>query len=261
MSDERRSPLKDKPLRTPGQSALEARHRIWEDKIEEPMMWAMGTSVLALYEVCAWYFGLPRQPLAFALIAVIALAFLAWRVRAFRPKMKALEQGADGEKAVGQFLEGLRSEGYEVFHDVLGPGFNVDHVLIGPSGIFTIETKTWSKPSRGEAKVQFDGETLTAAGLLPDRNPLVQARAQVSWLTELLKESTGHSFPARGVVLFPGWYVEQQQGTTKQVWVLNPKALPEFLKREPVRLPMEEIRLARFHLSRYVRQFEATNGG
>ena len=40
----------------------------------------------------------------------------------------------------------------------------IDHVIIGPAGIFTIETKTWSKPVRGEARIVFDGEKLTAGG-------------------------------------------------------------------------------------------------
>jgi hypothetical protein len=46
----------------------------------------------------------------------------------------------------------------------VGEGFNVDHVIIGPAGAFTIETKTWSKPKRGSPTISFDGETLRAAG-------------------------------------------------------------------------------------------------
>jgi hypothetical protein len=60
--------------------------------------------------------------------------------------MRTLRQGIEGEKAVGQFLERLREQRYQVFHDLVGDGFNVDHVLIGPAGVFTIETKT-SSPS------------------------------------------------------------------------------------------------------------------
>lgn len=37
----------------------------------------------------------------------------------------------EGERAVGQFLEQLREQGFHVFHDVVGTGFNVDHVLVG----------------------------------------------------------------------------------------------------------------------------------
>ena len=44
-------------------------------------------------------------------------------------------------------LEDLRAQGYAVFHDIPGDGFNVDHALIGPAGIFAIETKTRAKPA------------------------------------------------------------------------------------------------------------------
>ena len=36
-------------------------------------------------------------------------------------------------------------------------------------------------------------------------------------------------------------------------WVLEPKALPSFIEREPARIEMSDVALAAFHLSRYVR--------
>lgn len=51
-------------------------------------------------------------------------------------------RGAAGEEVVGKALEGLRECGWFALHDVeLGRG-NIDHVLVGPAGIFTIETKS-----------------------------------------------------------------------------------------------------------------------
>src|SRR5678815_3360394 len=129
------------------------------------------------------------HPILFSAFAMGAVAIAAWQFFRLRPKMRSLRLGIDGEKAVGQYLERLRASGYEVFHDIVAPGFNVDHVLIGRSGIFTIETKTWSKPARGEARISFDGKQLMKGNHSPDRNPIVQARAQASWLRNLLTES------------------------------------------------------------------------
>lgn len=51
--------------------------------------------------------------------------------------------GLRGERAVGKALEEL-PPGYRVIHDLdIGRG-NVDHVVIGPSGVFAIETKVWN---------------------------------------------------------------------------------------------------------------------
>ena len=52
-------------------------------------------------------------------------------------------------------LEELRSEGYKPVHDIVGNGFNIDHVIVGPGGVFAIETKYRS--GKGEITVRNEG--------------------------------------------------------------------------------------------------------
>jgi hypothetical protein len=42
-----RSPLKDKPLRLPGQSLLEERTKLWDDKLEPWLVLALFMAVMA----------------------------------------------------------------------------------------------------------------------------------------------------------------------------------------------------------------------
>ena len=64
------------------------------------------------------------------------------------PLMERRDRGATGEEQVGGLLEGLAGSGWHVIHDVtLGHG-NVDHILIGPAGVFTVETKSHPGPVR-----------------------------------------------------------------------------------------------------------------
>lgn len=261
MSEPTRSPLKSKPLRHAGQSLEEERQKLIDDQVETPLLLALVYVVLAGLEWWRDYSNMKPQPWLFTLIAVSGGVFAAWRVYRIRPRLRTLRLGLEGEKVVGQYLEGLRAQGYTVFHDIVGPTFNVDHVLIGPAGVFTIETKTWSKPVRGDARIRFDGETLVVAGREPERDPVAQARAQASWLRQLLHESTGKTFDILPVVLVPGWFVEQTPGSSRSVWVLEPKALPSFLERETQRLTAEDARLAGYHLSRYIRVGEAERLG
>lgn len=251
-----RSPLKDKPLRVPGQSVEDARRRLIEDRIEPPLLTAVLLSVLAAMEWWREYRAVEPSPVLFSFVAACGIGFAAWRVWKSRPRLRALRQALDGERAIGQYLELLGQRGYRVFHDLLGSGFNVDHVLIGPAGIFTIETKTWSKPRRGEARIGFDGHRVRVGSREPDERVVVQARAQANWMRELLAESTGRRFAVRPVVLFPGWFIEQSPGSTSEIWVLNPKALPEFLSRQSTALRPEEVQLASYHLSRFIRAKE-----
>ncbi len=253
---EKRSPLKDKPLRNPGQSLEAQRDDLVYDKLIAPAMAALLILILAGMEWWSYFYPRKPNPTVYTAMALIFVAYAVVRFLRARPALRALRLAIDGEKAVGQYLELLREQGYKVFHDVLGDGFNIDHVVVGPTGVFSIETKTFSKPTRGEARVAFDGERILVDGQEPDRNPVVQAKAQANWLRDLLGASTGRRFNVRPVVLFPGWYVEQQGSSTRELWVLNPKALPEFLKHEPEVLPPEDAQLAAFHLSRYVREKE-----
>lgn len=256
MSEAERSPLKDKPLRAPGQSLEERRHTLLESKFET---WAIVSAFLVSLAVFEWFRHfrpMPPQPWLLTACAVAMLGFTAWRYWRIRPQMRQLRQGIEGEKAVGQFLERLRSDGYLVFHDVVAEGFNVDHVLIGPAGVFTIETKTWSKPVRGDARISYDGNALVVAGRTPGRDPLVQAKSQARWLKALLAESTGRQFTVRPVVVFPGWFVEPSPGSQRDVWVMEPKGLPAFLAREEVRLEASDVKLAAYHLGRFIRSAE-----
>ena len=118
-------------------------------------------------------------------------------------------------------------------------------------GIYAIETKTLSKPWP-KARVLVDGDGLLVDGQKLDRDPIVQVTAAARWLERLLLISTDKRFLVRGVVVFPGWFVEQR-GTRSDVWVLEPKALPAFIERAPEMIGSSDVALASFHLSRYIR--------
>ena len=259
MKQDKRSPITDKPLRNPGQSLEKRRDDLLFDRVLAPIMMAFMLAWLAGTEW--WYYFNPqtRNPTLITVLAAISLAYAAFRFWRTRPELKQLRQGIEGEKAVGQFLEKLRENGYQIFHDLIGDNFNVDHVLIGSAGIFTIETKTISKPSRGEVKIKFDGETIQINGVAMDRNPVRQAHAQANWLKKILSESTGQELSVHPVVLFPGWFIEQKQGTRNKMWILEPKALPKFLENAPSVLSVDEIKMVSGHLSRFIRNQEKLN--
>ncbi|QSI28905.1 NERD domain-containing protein [Variovorax sp. RKNM96] len=255
MKSKTRSPLKDKPLRMPGQSVAEEREELLDNTVSQPLMLALFLVLLAGLEWYRLYFNMTPSPVIFSIGAGLGIGYAALRIYRNLPKLRSLRQAIEGEKVVGQFLERLRLNGFQVFHDVVGDGFNVDHVLIGPPGVFTVETKTWSKPAFGNAEVVFDGLTLKIGSFAPDRDPIVQAKAQASWLKQLLSQSTGRKFETRPVIVFPGWFVANSGGF-RDLWVLEPKALPSFLQNEPARLSPEEVNLASFHLSRLIRATE-----
>lgn len=64
-----------------------------------------------------------------------------------------LLRGIEGEERVAELLAELEPEGFRAVHDLdIGRG-NADHVLVGPTGVFVIETKDWGGrfyPRRGK---------------------------------------------------------------------------------------------------------------
>lgn len=78
-----------------------------------------------------------------ALGVLVSLGREAW---GRPPTTEAYGIGADGEEATARLLQRLERKGFVVLHDRRIPGAreNLDHVVIGPSGVSTIETKSWS---------------------------------------------------------------------------------------------------------------------
>ena len=58
------------------------------------------------------------------------------------PVVERMDQGAAGEEYVGSLLDELRDDGWHVLHDAPFRYGNVDHIAVGPAGLFTFETKS-----------------------------------------------------------------------------------------------------------------------
>jgi Nuclease-related domain len=131
-----------------------------------------GRSALAAYrrrratELAAWTRSLAwRAPLVAAtglagdmlttqarlpqpgLVGLALAALVGWRLR-FRPSEQARtwRRGGAGERHTARLLDRLTRDGYVVFHDLAVPGSpaNVDHLVIGASGVFLIDSKQWT---------------------------------------------------------------------------------------------------------------------
>lgn len=121
-------------------------------------------------------------------------------------------RGAVAEESVGAELEKL-DERFHVIHDVVvGPG-NIDHVVIGPAGLFVVETKS----HRGQ--VTFDGEKLLLGGRPFEKNFLAQAYAESMALKEYLRKATGADFEVRPLLVFTNGFVKVR-GAAKGVEIL-----------------------------------------
>jgi hypothetical protein len=128
------------------------------------------------------------------------------------PLVERRDRGAQGEEHVGELLNGLTGGEWRVIHDAsLGRG-NIDHVLIGPPGIFTIETKSHPGPVRVG---RVHGATLS------------QAQAQ----SRALLRSTG--LEAEPLIVYSRAWVDRPLARRKGVRILPARMLVGYLERRP----------------------------
>src|SRR3972149_2176637 len=237
-----RSPLREVPLRVAGQSTEQEIIYFVIDEGVTFVSLAAFMLALAAYEWVRWFFKTPPSPWLFTVLAVLVFAYSMYRLARLRTRLRNLKLGRDGERAVAEVLDDLRSEGAVVFHDILGHGFNIDHVVRSKHGIYALETKTFSKKPGAEAS--FDGKTLLLNGRTPARDPLAQAIAAADWIRSTLKAMTAKDFHVRPVVVLPGWYVKLAKDHDRSgAWVLNPKMVAAFVRKDPPRVTEAELRL------------------
>jgi len=249
----KKSPLKEPPLHNPGQSLDEEIDKVMNEDGGSYIVMIILSLALAINEWFRWYHPSTPSPWTITSAAVIIIGFSMIKYGRILKRVRSLRLGRDGEKIVGQHLEELREKGYSVLHDIVGKDFNVDHVVISPNGIFAIETKTLSKPASRNANVVFDGSSLLVDGHEKNKY-LTQVKSEANWLRTLLKESTGKAFPVKPVIVFPGWYIQSVGPEAhRDTWVLHPKALLSFIGNQKEQLPQEDVQLATYHLSRYIK--------
>lgn len=245
-----RSPLKEQPLHVAGQSVDDEIGRLL---IDEGVPFAMLTVFAVFLAALEWLrLVLRTSPWIMTLVAAVIFGYSIYRLAQLRKRLDALRLGRDGERHVAECLDELKAAGAVIFHDIQAPNFNVDHAVLSRQGIFTIETKTFSKKPRDEAT--YDGATLLLNGRTPQRDPIAQVQACADWVGDTLAAMTGKRYAIRPIVVLPGWFVRLGNDAQRhRTWVLNPKMLPAFVKREPMRLAEEDVKLAVYCLARHIR--------
>jgi hypothetical protein len=122
-----------------------------------------------------------------ARLAVVVLAggiAFVRRRRGLARRYRYATQGAAGELATAKMLA-LLPAGFTVVNDLAFHRFNVDHVVVGETGVWVVETKSHA----GVVEERVDGVWLNGRRTYHD--PRRQARACAAAVAELLQCETG----------------------------------------------------------------------
>jgi hypothetical protein len=249
---ESRDPIRKMPLRDPGQSVREEIIDLVIGGFGAWVITALMVIMLAILEWVRWAINAQHAPILMTVTAFMIVLIAVRKSQKVHAQIEQLRLGLKGERAVEQRLQAdLLPLGYTIIHDICFDGFNIDHAIIGPGGVYAVEVKTRTK-RKGGAEISYDGEQILVDGYSPDRDPVAQVQGNARWLEEILAEYTGRSIDVRPVVIFPGWFVERQPPGV-HVWVLNENAFIKFVTNERIKLDQAEIRVLSEGLARYVR--------
>jgi hypothetical protein len=247
----RHVPFKDKLLRSPGQSISDQIRELSENLIFYffsvtiiPMFFTSIIFILHSQKIIS-----RRYTLLAGGIFLLLEIYYFWKSRKGLNKRRLLRLEYDGEVAVGQELNLLMFDGYHVFHDLVTDdikNFNIDHIVVGSSGVYTVETKTRLKTRRGadSGEINYNGRHIE----FPEGNdssPIDQAIRQAAWLHKWLVSAVGEKVNVEPIVTLPGWYINR---TAKNgIAVLNPKMIRDYIKNNKVKPLPEKMVLKIVH--------------
>jgi hypothetical protein len=159
-------------------------------------------------------------------------------VLGIRAPAQSFAAGARGERTVGRQLNRWAARyGWRVLHAVpVGRrGADIDHVVIGPFGVVTVNTKTTA------TEVWVGEYGLTVGGKPVDY--LRKSRHEASRARRLLNQATGLEVPVQPALVFVGARrVSVRRGGPPDVVVLpEPRALRRWLGKQPPALGPAEV--------------------
>jgi hypothetical protein len=167
--------------------------------------------------------------------AVLAAAAVGWGLR-FRPSAEAVarRRGAAGERRTARLLGPLERHGWAVLHDLAVPRSraNIDHLVIGPGGVFVIDSKQY----RGRLQLDPSGR------LWHGRYPLTPILRAVSFEAD----QAARVLPDSGMAVVPivavhGAPVPGGKVVMDGVPVVSARRLPSMLRQLPAVLGPERV--------------------
>jgi hypothetical protein len=191
-------------------------------------------AILAVATVGGLLGSLLAARLGLVLGGLAAMA-AGWGLR-FRPSpdASAWQRGAAGERHTARLLDPLARHGWAVLHDLALPGSraNLDHLVIGPGGVFVIDSKQY----RGRLQLDPTGR------LWHGRYPL----APTLRAADFEADQAARVLPDPGVAVVPivavhGAQVPWGKVVTDGVPVVAARRLPSMLRALPAVLGPKRV--------------------
>ena len=193
-------------------------------------LWPLFFGVFACGFSVALFFAVP---LAAVTLLVASVVWILWSLMRGLRHVERFFKGARGEEKVAAVLRSL-PDAYHVFNDFAAGRAHVDHVVVGPGGVFSVETKSW----RGVVTVE-DSHILLD-GQLPDRDPLAQTLREAALVRTALA-ARGWTGDVTPVLVFASNAFAARRAEVRGATIVNLDELKAGFASDRVVIPTTEL--------------------
>ena len=172
----------------------------------------------------AWLFG--------SLLVASLISLLAYWKKGLR-RVESFFRGARGEERVANILASL-PDSYHVFNDFAACGDRVDHVVAGPSGVFSVETKCW------QGRVEIVEGHILVNGVLPSRDPVLQTQREADKVRAAIRK-IGFEVTVVPVVCFASDTFADGVAQCGSVKIVNAGMIAEWFASQPDAIAPDEL--------------------
>jgi len=162
-----------------------------------------------------------------ALLFVLMWLISKWatdKIDAIDRERLAWRKGAVGEALVAAALQVLPDD-FVVVNDVSKTLSNIDHVVVGPSGVFVVDAKNWT------GTVEADGKGELLLNGRPLQKPTIKRTlGAVMDFQGKLKALTERDYFVRGLMVFPTAYVKANYGSTRQIHCVRGERVAAYIQ-------------------------------
>ena len=202
------------------------------------------------------YFFIPS--ILFILVVPLVFKYINRLIDKLEKERMNFRKGATGEALIGYILERFPDD-YRVIHDLTTPFGNIDHVVVGPSGAYVIDTKNW----KGVVAADGSGELLLNGK--PTQKPEIRnLTRRIMNIKEKIKVLSSMVPFVQGVFAFPSAYIEAKWGETGYVHCVKDEGLFDYVvenkgSKKLTKKEIDEISQAFLALATMDKEFGTNN--
>ncbi len=204
---------------------------------------AMGTPLIFAVAYGVFVFFQPTPLAAEGVAMAGTLGLIMWgcavsKWRATGRDLSRIHWVHDAKVMVADYVSELKERGFMIFDDCRLGDRAIDHILVGPKGVFVVQTAVGLSAFQADLNthgtVTYDGRALFFPGK-EDHETVSRACEEAEKLSEWLSEALDIPLAARAIVALPGWQIKRT--SAEGISVIHPaqfEALFQYVRPRPL---------------------------